>query len=178
MDFKTIVPQEVKVGLIGQLCQCKVGAAGVSILYSILRIYMPTIVQMARTAEIVTSMEKLPGVTYQVLVPDENGLEKVATHPGKPPIGEIAVFTAVTVALALANTNDTVAASLKRLARVVQRALDKGIRVYGYVSVVIVCPYSGKVDYKNVRGVTKELLDMECYEVSWAIPLEWATERL
>ena len=128
------------------------------------------IVQMAGTAEIVTSMEKLPGVTYQVLVPNEKGLENVvsllAAHPGKPPIDEIAVFTAATDAFSLANTNVTVAESLKRLARVVQGALDKGIRVRGYVSVVIACPYSGKVDYNNVRDVTKELLDMGCYEVS------------
>ena len=48
----------------------------------------------------------------------------------------------------------------------VQGALYKGIRVRGYVSVVITCPYSGNVDYKRVRDVTEELLDMGCYEVS------------
>ena len=132
---------------------------------------MPTtIVQMAGTAEIVTSMGKLPGVTYQALVPNEKGLAQVAhlfaTHPGKPPIDEIAVFTAATDAFSLANTNVTVAESLKRLARVVQGAVSKGIRVRGYVSVVIACPFSGKVDYNKVRDVTKELLDMGCYEVS------------
>lgn len=125
---------------------------------------------MTGTAEVVTSMDKLPGVTYQVLVPNEKGLESVlgllTAHPDKPPIDEIAVFTAATDAFSLANTNVTVAESLKRLARVVQRALNKGIRVRGYVSVVITCPYSGKVDYKSVRDVTKQLLDMGCYEVS------------
>ena len=125
---------------------------------------------MAGTAEVVTSMDKLPGATYQVLVPNEKGLQSVvsllAAHPDKPPIDEIAVFTAATDAFSMANTNVTVADSLKRLAHVVQGALDKGIRVRGYVSVVITCPYSGKVDYKRVRDVTKELLDMGCYEVS------------
>ncbi|KAI9428435.1 hypothetical protein H4582DRAFT_723056 [Lactarius indigo] len=125
---------------------------------------------MAGTAEIVTSMEKLPGVTCQVLVPNEKGLENVvsllAAHRGKPPIDEIAVFTAATDAFSRANTNVTVAESLKRIAPVVRGALDKGIRVRGYVSVVIACPYSGKADYNKVRDVTKELLDMGCYEVS------------
>ena len=115
-------------------------------------------------------MDKLPGVTYQVLVPNEKGLESVlsllAAHPDQPPIDEIAVFTAATDAFSLANTNATVADSLKRLARVVRGALDRGIRVRGYVSVVITCPYGGKVDYRSVRDVTKELLDMGCYEVS------------
>jgi hydroxymethylglutaryl-CoA lyase len=181
---KTIISPDVKVGLINrlghagstvieagsfvspkwvpQVCVCPFGTPSCA--------YMPTTVQMAGTAEIVVSMEKLPGVTYQVLVPNEKGLENVvsllAAHPRKPPIDEIAVFTAATDAFSLANTNVTVAESLKRLARVVQGALDKGIRVRGYVSVVIACPYSGKVDYNNVRDVTKELLDMGCYEVS------------
>jgi hydroxymethylglutaryl-CoA lyase len=125
---------------------------------------------MAGTAKVVTSMDKLPSTTYQVLVPNEKGLESVlsllAAHPDKPPIDEIAIFTAATDAFSMANTNVTVADSLKRLERVVQGALDKGIRVRGYVSVVITCPYSGNVDYKRVRDVTKELLDMGCYEVS------------
>lgn len=125
---------------------------------------------MAGTAEVVTSMDKLPGITYQVLVPNEKGLESVisllAAHPDKPPIDEIAVFTATTDAFSMANTNVTVADSLKRLERVVRGARDKGIKVRGYVSVVITCPYSGNVDYKRVRDVTKELLDMGCYEVS------------
>jgi len=126
---------------------------------------------MAGTAEVVTSMDKLPGVTYQVLVPNEKGLETVlrllAAHPDKPPIDEIAVFTAATDAFSLANTNATVADSLKRLEPVVRGALDKGIRVRGYVSVVITCPYGGKADYRRVRDVTRELLDMGCYEVAW-----------
>jgi len=125
---------------------------------------------MAGTAEVVTSMDKLPGVTYQVLVPNEKGLETVlrllAAHPDKPPVDEIAVFTAATDAFSLANTNATVADSLKRLERVVRGALDKGIRVRGYVSVVITCPYGGKADHRRVRDVTRELLDMGCYEVS------------
>ncbi len=115
-------------------------------------------------------MDKFPGTTYQVLVPNQKGLESVlsllAAHPDKPPIDEIAVFTAATDAFSMANTNVTVADSLQRLAHVVRGALDKGIRVRGYVSVVITCPYSGNVDYKRVRDVTKELLDMGCYEVS------------
>ena len=98
-----------------------------------------------------------PGVTYQALVPNEKGLENVlrllAAHPDKPPVDEIAVFTAATNAFSLANTNTTVAESLKRLERVVRGALDKGIRVRGYyISVVIPCPYGGKAEYRRVAG--------------------------
>jgi hydroxymethylglutaryl-CoA lyase len=113
---------------------------------------------MAGTAEVATSMNKLPRSSR---AHEKKGL--LAAHPNKPPVDEIAVFTAATDAFSLANTNTTVPDSLKRLTRVVQGALDKGIRVRGYVSVVITCPYSGKVDYQDV---TRELLHMGCYEVS------------
>jgi len=162
---KTIIPPDVKIELINRL-----GRAGSRVIEAGSFVSPKWVPQMAGTAEVVTSMDKLPGTTYQVLVPNEKGLESVlsllAAHPDKPPIDEIAVFTAATDAFSMANTNVTVADSLKRLARVVQGALDKGIRVRGYVSVVITCPYSGNVDYKRVRDVTKELLDMGCYEVS------------
>jgi len=65
-----------------------------------------------------------PGVTYQVLVPNEKGLETalclLAAHPDKPPVDEIAVFTAAIDASSLLNTNATVADPLKRLERVVR----------------------------------------------------------
>jgi len=64
---------------------------------------------MAGTAEVVTSMDKLPGVTNQVLVPNEKSLENVlnllAVRPDKPPAN----------AFSVANTNVTVAESPKRL---------------------------------------------------------------
>ncbi|TFY57949.1 hypothetical protein EVJ58_g6719 [Rhodofomes roseus] len=79
---------------------------------------------------------------------------------------EIAIFTAATDAFCKANTNCTIAESLERLASVTERAKAKGLRVRGYVSVVVVCPYTGRVDYKKVKDVSRALLDMGCYEVS------------
>jgi hydroxymethylglutaryl-CoA lyase len=111
-------------------------------------------------------------VHYPVLVPNQKGLDNLltllSTHPSHspPPTDEIAIFTAATDAFSQANTNTTVAASLDRLAPVARTAIDKGLRVRGYVSVVITCPYSGKVDYKKVREVAEALVGMGCYQVS------------
>ena len=127
---------------------------------------------MAGTPEVITQMEHLPGVRYPVLVPNVKGLEHLLTvlseHPSSlpPPTDEIAVFVAATDAFSKANTNCTVAESLQRTSEVVSLALEKGLRVRGYISVVIACPYSGQVDYRKVRDLTKQLLDMGCYEVS------------
>lgn len=128
-------------------------------------------IQMAGTAEVLKHMEKLPGVHYPVLVPNKRGLDDLlallSSHPSKPPLtDEIAVFAAATDAFSKANTNCTIAESLERLAVVAEHATAHGLRVRGYVSVVITCPYSGRTDYKVVRDVSKALIDMGCYEVS------------
>lgn len=127
---------------------------------------------MASTAEVISRMERLPSVHYPVIVPNQKGLDNLlsllaSTPRANPPLSdEIAIFTAATDAFCRANTNTTVADSLARLELVARTALDKGLRVRGYVSVVIACPYSGKVDAKRVRDVAKALADMGCYEVS------------
>lgn len=130
-----------------------------------------TLSQMAGTAEVLAQMERFPGVRYPVLVPNQKGLDGVtallAAHPVSPPLtDEISIFTAATDAFTRANLNTTTAESLARLAPVARAALDHGLRVRGYVSVVIACPYSGQVDYVRVRDVAKALIDMGCYEVS------------
>ncbi|CCM05386.1 uncharacterized protein FIBRA_07602 [Fibroporia radiculosa] len=131
---------------------------------------------MAGTSEVLSMMEHVPGTHYPVLVPNMKGLDdllallaaenppKHTSLPRDPPLtDEIAIFTAATDAFCKANTNCTVAESLQRLAPVAERALKKGLRVRG---VVVVCPYTGKVDYNKVKEVTRALLDMGCYEVS------------
>jgi hydroxymethylglutaryl-CoA lyase len=126
---------------------------------------------MGGTAEVISKLERLPSVHYAVLVPNQKGLDNLFTllssSPATPPLSdEISIFTAATDAFCRANTNTTIAESLARLEPVARAALDKGLRVRGYVSVVIACPYSGKVDFERVRDVAKALADMGCYEVS------------
>jgi hydroxymethylglutaryl-CoA lyase len=132
---------------------------------------------MAGTAEVITTMERLSTVHYPVLVPNLKGLEDLfellSSHESSSPLSsipvptdEIAIFSAASEAFSKANTNCSIAESLRRLELVAKAAQDKGLRVRGYVSVVMTCPYTGKADYTKVRDITKELLDMGCYEVS------------
>jgi hydroxymethylglutaryl-CoA lyase len=126
---------------------------------------------MGGTAEVIQQMERLPNVHYAVLVPNQKGLDNLfallsQSTATSPVSDEISIFTAATDAFNRANTNTTIAESLARLEPVARAALDRGLRVRGYVSVAIACPYSGQVDYKRVRDVAKALADMGCYEVS------------
>lgn len=132
---------------------------------------------MAGTAEVLSLIDPIPNTDLSVLVPNAKGLDEVfrilsasispdsAAKP-PPPITEVAIFTATTDAFARANTNATVSESLARLEPVAHAARAKGLRVRGYVSVIITCPYSGRVDPRRVRDVSRELIQMGCYEVS------------
>ncbi|KAJ2925318.1 hypothetical protein H1R20_g11773, partial [Candolleomyces eurysporus] len=126
---------------------------------------------MGGTADVLKGIDRQKDVHYSVLVPNKRGLDDLLAlldnNPSDIPLtDEVSVFTAATDGFNKANLNCTVKESLENLALVTRTALDRGLRVRGYVSVVIVCPYSGKVDYKRVREVAKELIDMGCYEVS------------
>ncbi|KII93134.1 hypothetical protein PLICRDRAFT_100085 [Plicaturopsis crispa FD-325 SS-3] len=165
---KGTIPVDVKVELIDRLA-----AAGLKTIEAGSFVSPKWVPQMAGTAEVLTKMKKTAGVNYQVLVPNARGLQNyfsllaASPSPLSPlPASEISIFTAATDAFTKANTNTTTAASLAALAPVAHDALQRGLRVRGYVSVVDTCPYSGRVDKRRVREVAKELLDMGCYEVS------------
>lgn len=127
------------------------------------------VIQMAGTAEVLSLVEPVANTNYSILVPNQKGLDGVLTllsGSSPPPVTEIAVFTSATDGFGKANTNTTTSESLARLAPVVRSALAAGMKVRGYVSVVITCPYSGRVDPRRVRDASRELLQMGCYEVS------------
>jgi hydroxymethylglutaryl-CoA lyase len=118
--------------------------------------------QMADTAEVMARIRRKPGVSYPVLVPNMKGLEGALAAKA----GEIAVFAAATEAFSKRNTNCSIAESFERFEPVCRTALDKGLRVRGYVSVVLGCPYEGEVKPEAVADVSRRLLDLGCYEVS------------
>ena len=127
--------------------------------------------QMAGTAQVLKAIDTRPNVRYPVLVPNKRGLDDVFAlldqHPSDPPLtDEISVFTAATDAFTRANLNTTIAESLSKLEPVARAALDRGLRVRGYISVAIACPYSGRVEPDKVREVAKALVEMGCYEIS------------
>ncbi|KAJ3487231.1 hypothetical protein NLJ89_g11734 [Agrocybe chaxingu] len=153
----------------GELRQSQVGSAGELFLFSAIHLS-----SMAGTAEVLKSLHRVPDVHYAVLVPNAKGLsdllsllDSYPTSPATPPLtDEISVFTAATSSFTRANLNCTVSQSLKNIAPVVREARDRGLRVRGYVSVVVYCPFEGRVKSRKVRDVAKELLEMGCYEVS------------
>ena len=118
--------------------------------------------QLADAAEVYAGIRRRPGVHYPVLVPNERGYER-AREVG---VEEIAVFTAASEEFNRRNINASIEESLQRFEPVLRRARADGVRVRGYVSTVLGCPYQGAVPLADVVRVARELHQMGCYEVS------------
>lgn len=117
--------------------------------------------QMAGSAEVFAQIQRLPGVVYSALTPNLKGLE-AALAAG---VQEVAVFAAATEAFSQRNINCSINESIQRFVPVLESALAAGVRVRGYVSCVLGCPYSGEVPPEQVAAIARELLAMGCYEV-------------
>lgn len=106
------------------------------------------------------------------LIPNIKGLEQFkvvnadTSADWDPVVKEIALFASATEGFSQANLNCSVVESINKMARVAEEAVRVGLRVRGYVSCVFGCPYEGKVTFKNVASVSKDLLQMGCYEVA------------
>eukprot|EP00922_Rhytidocystis_sp_ex-Travisia-forbesii_P065454 GHVS01097259.1.p1 GENE.GHVS01097259.1~~GHVS01097259.1.p1 ORF type:complete len:340 (+),score=32.44 GHVS01097259.1:30-1049(+) len=118
--------------------------------------------QMADTAEVLNRIEKRPGVSYPVLVPNMKGFE-LARQSG---VSEVAVFSAASETFTQKNTNCSIGESLESFHKVIQAAINSKIVVRGYVSCVMGCPFEGPVSAQSVVHVVKQLIDSGCYEVS------------
>ncbi|BDX06803.1 hydroxymethylglutaryl-CoA lyase [Planctobacterium marinum] len=118
--------------------------------------------KMADSAEVFKQISREPGVTYSALTPNLKGFEGAIAAGAD----EVAIFGAASESFSQKNINCTIAESLERFAPVMEAAQQQGIKVRGYVSCVLGCPYEGDIAPEAVRMVSKKLLDMGCYEIS------------
>jgi hydroxymethylglutaryl-CoA lyase len=118
--------------------------------------------QLADAAEVMAGIQRRPGVSYPVLVPNEQGYARARAAGAD----EVAVFTAASEAFNRRNTNASIDQSIARFAPVLAQAAADGVRVRGYVSTVLGCPYQGEVPLAEVVRVARQLHALGCYEIS------------
>lgn len=148
---------ETKVALVEKLA-----ATGLKIVEAGAFVSPKWVPQMAASDEVLARIERKAGVSYPVLTPNMKGYE--GAKAGKA--DTVAVFGAASESFSRKNINASIAESLERFRPVVEAAKADGIRVRGYVSCVLGCPYEGKVPLADVTRVSKALYDMGCYEIS------------
>ncbi|HEX3067476.1 MAG TPA: hydroxymethylglutaryl-CoA lyase [Thermoanaerobaculia bacterium] len=154
---KVTIPTEAKIDYITALAD-----AGLTTIEAGAFVSPKWVPQMADTAEVYRNIPKDPGVDYPVLVPNMRGLDR-AIEAG---VKSIAIFTAASETFNQRNINMTIDESFINYAPVVARARAEGMRVRGYVSTALGCPYEGDVPPEKVLEVSARLLDLGCYEVS------------
>ncbi|RRJ83754.1 hydroxymethylglutaryl-CoA lyase [Aestuariirhabdus litorea] len=118
--------------------------------------------QMAGSDEVFRQMGRTPGVQYAALTPNLQGAQR-ALEAGA---SELAIFAAASEAFSQKNINCSIEQSLVRFKPVMELAHTAGIPVRGYVSCVVGCPYQGEVEPQVVAQVSRQLLDLGCYEIS------------
>jgi len=151
------VSTEAKIALINML-----SAAGHQYIEAGAFVSPKWVPQMADSTEVFAGIHRAANVTYAALTPNLKGYE-AAKAAGAT---EVAIFGAASEAFSQKNINCSVAESLERFAPVIAAAQADGIKVRGYVSCVVGCPYQGDVAPADVAKVAKALLDMGCYEIS------------
>ena len=154
---KQIVSTDTKVELIARL-----GAAGLPAIEAASFVSPRWVPQMGDAADVMARIERRPGVSYPVLTPNLQGFE-AAVAAGAT---EVAVFGAASESFSRKNINCSIAESLVRFEPVMAAAQAAGIRVRGYVSCVLGCPYEGEISPEAVASVAATLFEMGCYEVS------------
>jgi isopropylmalate/homocitrate/citramalate synthase len=152
-----IVPTDTKVEFIKKLA-----ASGLKTIEATAFVSPKWVPQMADHAEVMRALPRQEGITYPVLVPNMRGYEEAVAAGAS----EVAVFAAASETFSQRNINCTIAESLERFAPVFAAARAAGIRVRGYVSCALGCPYEGEVKPEKVAEVTAALFESGCYEIS------------
>ena len=154
---KIWVETETKIALIEKLAD-----AGLTKIESASFVSPKWVPQMKDAFEVLSGIERRPGVTYPVLTPNLKGFER-ALEAG---VTEVAVFGAASEAFSQKNINCSISESVERFRPVLEAAQKNSVRVRGYISCVLGCPYQGEVPLENVVNLAEKMFEMGCYEIS------------
>ena len=154
---KAVIPTPVKIELIDRLSSC-----GLQTIEATSFVSPKWVPQLADAEEVYAGINRKPGVDYPALVPNMRGYDR-AREAG---VTSIAVFTAASEAFNQKNINASIDESIERFRPVLERARAEGVRVRGYVSTVLGCPYQGEVPVSDVVRVSKRLYELGCDEIS------------
>ena len=165
---KVIIPAATKIELINRLSQ-----TGLRTIEATSFVSPKWVPQLADAAEVFSGIDKRVGISYPVLVPNEHGYDRARAVGAE----EVAVFSAASEAFNRKNINASIDESILRFAPILEKARAEGVRVRGYVSTVLGCPYQGEVPLSDVVRVAARMHAMGCYEISLGDTIGIGTPR-
>ena len=140
----------------------KLSDAGIKYIESGSFVSQKWVPQMATSIEVFEKLNRVEGVTYAALTPNMRGFEGAMAVNAD----EVAIFGAASESFSQKNINCSIEESLERVAPIMIAAQNANIKVRGYVSCVLGCPYEGDIAPEQVAKVAKKLYQMGCYEIS------------
>ncbi|BCV65979.1 hydroxymethylglutaryl-CoA lyase [Shewanella carassii] len=157
LQNETSVSTQAKIALVEALAD-----AGVKRIEAASFVSPKWVPQMADSGEVLRGISRRTGVCYSALTPNLKGLE-LALDAGAD---EVAVFAAASEGFSQKNINCSIEESIARFEPLLSRAKEQGVRVRGYVSCVLGCPYDGEIAPAEVARVADILHQLGCYEIS------------
>ena len=154
---KGVVTLEDKVTLVNGLSD-----TGLSVIESGSFVSPKWVPQMATSADVFAAIERKSNITYSALTPNMKGFEAALAAN----VDEVAVFGAASESFTQKNINCSIEESIERFTPVIEAALNANIKVRGYVSCVLGCPYEGDINISTVTKVSRKLYELGCYEIS------------
>ena len=164
------IPTAEKVRLIGML-----GAAGYQRIELTSFVRADVIPQLADANEVLDDYEKLDGVAYSVLIPNEKGLDNALARRER--FDEVNLFLSASETHNQKNVNRSIEESLSGLERVIERALAEGLRAEGVISTSFGCPYEGHVPPERVFEIAGRLREAGCEEIAFGDTTGMANPR-
>ena len=165
-----VIPTEQKVRLIGMLAR-----SGLRRLEVTSFVRPDVIPQLADAEQVLQAIDRVDGVAYSVLIPNERGLERALAHRDR--FDEVNLFLSASETHNRKNVNRSVAESLAGLERVISRARKEGLRCEGVISVAFGCPYEGEVPRERVFEIATALSAAGCEEVAFGDTTGMANPR-
>ncbi len=165
-----VIPTSEKVRLIGMLT-----SSGLRRLEVTSFVRADVIPQLADAEEVLSAIERLEGVAYSVLIPNEKGLERALAHRDR--FDEVNLFLSASETHNRENVNRSIAESLQGLERVIELARAEGLRCEGVISVSFGCPYEGAVPQERVFDIAERLAAAGCEEIAFGDTTGMANPR-
>ena len=153
---KTVVSVEDKVAFTNMLSLS--GVAEIEVSSFVSPSWVP---QLGDATEVFAGIQRAEGIVYSALVPNIKGLQRAL----EAKVDKIAIFAAASETFSRKNINATIDESIERYRMVVKEAKQASLRVRGYISCAVACPYEGPIDPSQIRQVAQQLLDLGVDEI-------------
>ncbi len=162
------VPTKIKIDFINRLSD-----TGLTVIEATSFVSPKWIPQLSDHKEVFQSIIKKDHTHYPVFIPNETGFENALAVGVK----EVAVFTTPSEEFCHHNINCSVAESLEKIANIITAAKPHHVRVRGYISCALGCPYEGEISPAAVANLAEKLFKLGCYEISLGDTIGVGTPR-